>query len=364
MANKQTPLYETHKSLGASFVPFAGWDMPIQYEGIIKEHNHVRNEVGLFDVSHMGEIDIIGPRAQDFCQKLTTFDVTKLKPGKVQYTLVLNDEGGIIDDCTLYMFNEEHYMFVVNASRKENVLNWFYLKEMDGVDIKDQSNKLGLIAVQGPKAPQVVSELINRDVQTITYYEFQVCQVGDHPVIVSRTGYTGEDGFEIYVPWDQTKLVWDALMKPVDGISPKPIGLGARDTLRLEMGYRLFGNDMTEETTPLQAGLSWVVDWNKGNFTGLDALKKQKESGDYGRVRGLIMEEKGIPRPGYKVMEGDDEIGVVTSGTFSPTLQKGIALARIQTPSKVGASLSIQNRGKSMAAKIVKPPFVQGSVKK
>lgn len=364
MTLKRTPFFEEHKKLGAKFVDFAGWEMPIQYTSIMKEHDHVRSAVGIFDVSHMGEIDIHGPGALDFCQKVTCNDVSKLKPGKVQYNAILNESGGIIDDCTLYMFNREHFMFVINASRKENVLNWLYIQQGERVEIIDRSQDFALIAVQGPQSSDVVSDLIARDVQTITYYEFQVCNVFDHAIIVSRTGYTGEDGFEIYVPTKVASQVWQALLEYGAPKNIQPIGLGARDTLRLEMGYRLYGNDMDEETTPLEAGLGWIVQMDKGGFIGNHALKEQKEKGDFARVRGLVVQGKGIPRPGYKVYEGDIEIGTVVSGTFSPTLKQGIALASMTTKSKLGTQVAIDIRGNQVPAKIAKTPFVEGSVKK
>ncbi|MCB0271400.1 MAG: glycine cleavage system aminomethyltransferase GcvT [Bdellovibrionales bacterium] len=361
---KQTPLYEEHQKLGATFVNFAGWEMPIQYKGIVEEHLKVRSAVGLFDVSHMGEIEIHGAGASDFCQKVTCNDITKLKPGKVQYTAILNEDGGMIDDCTVYMFHPEHFMFVINASRKENVLNWLYMQQVDQVEIRDRSQDYALIAVQGPESSNIVSDLIARDVQTITYYEFQVCNVFDQAIIVSRTGYTGEDGFEIYIPISIVKNVWKALLELGQSKGIAPIGLGARDTLRLEMGYRLYGNDMSEKTTPLEAGLSWIVDLHKGSFTGHHALKDQLEKSDFAKVRGLVFLEKGIPRPGYEVFENDEKIGFVTSGTYSPTLKKGIALAHIKTKSKIGSIVQVDVRGKKYNAKITKTPFVEGSVKK
>jgi len=362
---RRTPLFESHQELGAKFVDFAGWEMPIQYTSILKEHEHVRTHVGLFDVSHMGEIDIRGQGARDFCQKITCNDVSKLKPGKVQYTAILNEAGGMIDDCTLYMFNDGHLMFVVNASRKEAVLDWLYLKseEVD-IEVKDRSEDFGLLAVQGAKAPSIVSDLIARDVQTFSYYEFQVCQFEGQPLIVSRTGYTGEDGFEIYIPMVTLQKVWDALMHDGQVANIAPIGLGARDTLRLEMGYRLYGSDMNEDTTPFEAGLGWIVDLDKGVFVGSTALKGQKEQGGYGKVKGLLMEGKGIPRPHCKIFKKDKKVGEVLSGTFSPTLKQGIALARIKCPAKLGTRFEIDIRGKRHPAIITKLPFVETSVRK
>lgn len=364
MALKQTPLYDEHLKSGAKMVDFAGWQMPIQYTSIVKEHELVRKSVGLFDVSHMGEIEIHGRTALNFCQKVTCNDVSKLKPGKVQYTAVLNEAGGMIDDCTLYMYHSEHFLMVVNAARKENVLNWLYMQQDPGIEIRDRSRNFALIAIQGPLSQEIVSELIGRDSQTITYYEFQVCNIMDQAIIVSRTGYTGEDGFEIYVPGEIAVKVWQSLMELGKDKGIAPIGLGARDTLRLEMGYRLYGNDMDEETTPFEAGLAWIVNMDKGFFIGCQALKEQKEQGDYSRVRGLVLEGKGIPRHGYEVYDGDTLIGVITSGTFSPTLKKGIALAKLKTNKKLGDTVSVDLRGKRALAKLVQPPFVQGSVKK
>ncbi|MFH1263411.1 MAG: glycine cleavage system aminomethyltransferase GcvT [Pseudomonadota bacterium] len=361
---KRTPLYERHKSLGGKIVPFAGWEMPLEYSGILKEHEAVRTAVGIFDVSHMGEIEIRGKQALEFCQKVSTNDASALKPGKVQYSAILNAEGGIVDDCTLYRIGEEHFLFVVNASRKENVLRWFEGHPMEGAKVEDRSDDYGLLALQGKKSEDLLSRLVHRDLSTVGYYEFTWTELSGAAVMISRTGYTGEDGFEIYLPWEKTVEIWDLLMKEGSSVGITPIGLGARDTLRLEMGYSLYGNELNEHTTPLEAGLAWIVKMDKGTFFGRNRLVEQKEKGLTRRIRGIKMIDRGIPRPHYEIYSAGRKIGEVTSGTFSPTLKQGVGLAMLPAELKEGNELSVRIREKDNRAAITKPPFVAGSVKK
>lgn len=364
MTLKQTPLFEQHKALGAKMVSFAGWQMPIEYSSILKEHQAVRLNMGLFDVSHMGEIEIRGKRALEFCQRVATNDASVLKSGKVQYSSILNEKGGILDDCTLYCLTEEHFLFVVNAASREKIVSWFQTHALDGAQVQDRSEDYALFALQGKKAEELLSNGIKRDLSTVRYYEFTWAEILKAAAIISRTGYTGEDGFEIYMPSKKAPEIWDFFLKQGEKKGLKPIGLGARDTLRLEMGYLLYGSDMNETVTPLEAGLSWIVKLDKGQFFGREALLKQKEEGVSRRLRGLKVKGRGIPRPHYEVWKGGEKVGEVTSGTFSPTLKKGIALAMVEKKVKLKDSVEVKIRNRTVEAEIVKPPFVQGSIKK
>lgn len=361
---KRTPLYAEHIKHGARMVEFAGWEMPIQYKGIIEEHEAVRNKVGIFDVSHMGEIEISGSKAFEFCQNISCNDVSKLKPGKIQYSAILNEQGGVIDDCTLYQLAEQHYLFVVNASRKDQVLDWFLKHKEPHVEITDLSDDYGLLAIQGKKSQEILSEVLGRELDSLKYYEFMIAQFSSNVLIVSRTGYSGEDGFELYVPIKKTVELWNALLEKGKAYGIEPIGLGARDTLRLEMGYLLYGQDMNEQVSALQAGLSWIIKFDKGHFVGKAALENENKKGLSKRIRALLMEEKSIPRSHYEVMRSDKKIGEITSGTFSPTLKKGIALALVDSSVKLGDEIQVQVRKNLARAKVVKPPFVVGSVRK
>ena len=365
MTSRKTALYQNHIQLKARMVDFAGWQMPIQYApGIIKEHEAVRDHVGIFDVSHMGEIEISGSSALAFCQWIACNDASFLKPGKIQYSAILNENGGVIDDCTLYQLAEDHYLFVVNASRKAQVLNWFLKNKMEKVTITDKSDYFGLLALQGKQSQALLSEVLGRELDSIKYYEFAIAQYQGHALIVSRTGYSGEDGFEIYIPESIVVSLWEELLNKGQTFKIQPIGLGARDTLRLEMGYMLYGQDMDEATTALEAGLSWIVKMDKGNFCGKKALLAQKESGLEQKVFGLKMVDKGIPRAHYKIYKDETMLGEVTSGTFSPTLKKGIALARLSSKIKLGDDVWVEIRNEKHPAIIVKPPFATPSVKK
>ncbi len=361
---KKTPLHVRHVALGAKMAPFAGYDMPIEYAGILKEHEAVRTAMGLFDVSHMGEIEIKGVRALEFCQRVSMNDVSKLKPGKVQYSAILNEEGGILDDCTLYMLADQHFLFVVNAASREKIVKWFSKHPMQGAEVMDRSDDYGLLALQGKKAEALLSRLVKRDLSTVLFYEFAWVEFVGAAALVSRTGYTGEDGFEIYLPAQKTVEAWDLLLKEgaKDGLAP--IGLGARDTLRLEMGYLLYGSDMNEKITPLEGNIGWALKLDKGFFLGRGSLAKQKEIGVKRKIRGLRVTGRGIPRAHYEVRVAGKKIGEVTSGTFSPSLKIGIALAMLDADVKTAADVNVVIRDKEVPAVVVKPPFVEGSIKR
>lgn len=355
--------------LNAKIVPFAGWEMPISYPtGIVQEYHAVRSKMGLFDVSHMGQIEIRGPHALQLVQRVSCNDVSKLKPGKIQYSAILNEQGGIIDDCTVYCFSDQNYLVVVNASCVTQIYAWI-INHKGTLDAKviDRSEDYTLLALQGPLANQFLSTQIKRNLDTIKYYEFNMCEILGANVLVSRTGYTGEDGFELYIPIDWGQQIWDYLLQTGESEGLLPIGLGARDLLRLDMGYLLSGQDFNHETHVLEAGLSWIAKLDKGAFIGRDAVLDKKEKGLKRRLRGFMLESKGIARNGYEVhlKEGNhDAIGYVTSGNFSPSVKSGIGLAYVPANLKIGDPIAIDVRGRLLEAKIVKPPFIESRVKK
>jgi aminomethyltransferase len=361
---KRTPLYEHHKALGGKLVPFAGWEMPVEYGGILREHTAVRTSMGMFDVSHMGEIEIHGKRALEFCQRVSTNDVSRLKAGNVQYSAICNEEGGVLDDCTLYRLAEHHFLFVVNASNREKIFQWFSEHPMEGARVEDRSDDYALIAVQGKKAESLLSRVAKRDLSTILFYEFTWTELVGAAALISRTGYTGEDGFEIYVPAQKAVDLWELLLTEGKADGLVPVGLGARDTLRLEMGYLLYGNDMDEKTTPLAAGIGWAVKLDKGNFFGRERLVRQKQEGLKRKLRGLKMTGRGIPRSHYGIHFHGKKIGEVTSGTFSPSLKLGIALGYLEAGVVDAISVNVMIRDRETPAVVVKPPFVPGSIKR
>lgn len=364
---KRTPLYEEHRSAGAKLVPFAGYEMPVQYRsGIIAEHQAVRRFAGLFDVSHMGEIEITGPQALDLVQYITTNDASKLEYGQAQYSVMCREDGGALDDCIVYRLRDR-YMVVVNASNRGKDRDWIYHHaDRFDVDVIDSSDDVALIALQGPKAQNILSKLTDANLDAIRYYHFAEGEVGGTPAVISRTGYTGEDGFELYLSAGDAVGVWRKLLEvgAADGLTPA--GLGARDSLRLEMGYALYGNDLDEKKTPLEAGLAWVTKLDKGDFLGADALRKLKESGVRQRLIGFELNEKGFPRHGYEVRSSGQGVGEVTSGTVSPSLEKGVGLAYVATEaSKPGTTIDIMVRDKAVPATVSRPPFYkQGTVRK
>ncbi|MCB4808385.1 glycine cleavage system aminomethyltransferase GcvT [Tamlana sp. 62-3] len=356
---KNTALTETHTALGAKMVPFAGFNMPVQYEGVNAEHETVRNAVGVFDVSHMGEFLIEGEHALDLIQKVTSNDASKLTIGKAQYSCLPNDNGGIVDDLIVYRIKENTYLLVVNASNIEKDWNWISNKNDAGATMRDLSEDYSLLAIQGPKAVEAMQSLTSHDLASIKFYNFIVGDfAGIEHVIISATGYTGSGGFEIYCKNSEVKQIWDKVFEAGADFGIKPIGLAARDTLRLEMGYCLYGNDIDDTTSPIEAGLGWITKFTK-EFTNSEALKKQKENGVDKKLIAFELDERGIPRQGYDIVDGNGNIiGNVTSGTMSPSLGKGIGLGYVPTVfADVNSKINIQIRKKTIPATVVKLPF-------
>ncbi len=360
MELKHTQLTALHQDLGAKMVPFAGYLMPVRYTSDIEEHNTVRNDVGIFDVSHMGEFMVSGPGALDLIQKVTSNDASKLTPGKAQYSCLPNEEGGIVDDLLVYMLAEENYMLVVNDSNIEKDWTWISSFANDTVDMENISDSLSLFAVQGPKATEALQKLTKVNLSEIKFYHFETGKfAGVTDVIISATGYTGAGGFELYVPNVEALKVWNAIMEAGAEFGIKPIGLGARDTLRMEMGYCLYGNDIDDTTSPLEAGLGWITKFTK-DFVNSENLKKQKEAGISKKLVGFIMEDRGIPRHGYELEnEAGDTIGHVTSGTMSPTLQKGIGLGYVALEnSSPDSEIYVVVRNRKLKARVHKLPLI------
>ena len=363
---KKTPLNAIHRQFGARMVEFGGWDMPVQYSGVIDEHLAVRNAAGLFDVSHMGEIEVKGPDALAFLQLLTINDVSRLANGQVQYSAMCYPTGGTVDDLTLYRFDAEHYLLCVNAANTDKDFAWIeQVLEDSGlgrVSCRNVSADYAQLALQGPGSVSILARLTEVDLGKIAYYHFYEGLVAEVPTIISRTGYTGEDGFELYFHPHHAEGVWQALMKAGGEDNLVPAGLGARDTLRLEMKYPLYGHELGPEISPLEAGLGWVTRLEKPDFVGREALLAQKEKGVPRRLVGIRMTAPGVPRAGYPVYCGGEEVGVVTSGTMSPTLREGIAVALVRSDLKApGTELEIGIRQRRVAARIVKTPFVEKS---
>ena len=355
---KKTPLYAVHKSRNAKFTEFGGWEMPLQYSSIVKEHLAVRESAGLFDLSHMGEIDVKGNGAKELVQKLTTNDVNRLSDGQVQYTLLCNENGGIVDDVVIYRHTDNDYTLVVNAANIEKDLAWVKKHNDYGTDVIDDSENTTLIALQGPKSIDILNPFVSDlDVVDISFFRFVVDEVAGIPAAISRTGYTGEIGFELYVKADSAEDLWNLLYPTVIEAGGLPVGLGARDTLRLEAGLRLYGMDMDDDTTPFEAGLSRFVKLDQGDFIGRDALLVQKEKGDLRKkLVGFQMLDRAVARCGYDVYQNGDYIGKVTSGVPSPSLKCNIGFAFISPI--LSKSIAIEIRGKKHSATIVKVPFI------
>ncbi|MCB0378551.1 MAG: glycine cleavage system aminomethyltransferase GcvT [Bdellovibrionales bacterium] len=354
---KKTPIYESHIEQGARMVPFAGWEMPVQYSGLKEEHLHARKMLGLFDVSHMGEIRVRGRDCLKTLQWLTTNDVEKLQKGQAQYSLFPNEKGGLVDDLIVYcMEPKEDYLLCVNASNKDKDLK-FLLENNRGAIIEDESDRWGQIAVQGPEAMAAVEAVTGLEFSQTLSFHFVDWQFEGELCHVARTGYTGEDGAEIFVPWDKAKALWDLFFQKCP--QALPIGLGARDTLRMEMRYPLYGQEITDTTSPYEAGLGWVVKPDKGDFLGKTPMMEVKDKGIERKLVGLEIHGRGIARTGYKVFSFDnEELGVVTSGTLSPSLNKAIAVAYVAKPqSEVGTKLQVEIRNKMVEAEVVKTPF-------
>lgn len=356
----RTVLYETHKSLNAQFVEFAGWEMPVSYTGVLEEHKAVRTAAGLFDVSHMGRIQVDGQGAKGFLQHLSTADVAGLRPGQACYTLFCNHEGGIIDDLLIYKLKRASYLVCVNAANREKCLNWIRTNAADfsNVSIEDVSNTIAQIAIQGPVSLQILEELTDVNLSSLKLKNFMEARLGGMDSYIARTGFTGERGYEIFLPSVIAPGIWESIMKKGEPHGLKPAGLGARDTLRLEMGYPLYGNDMDETTTPVEASLERAVDFKKGDFIGKEAILRKKEKGIERRLVGFELLQKGIPRHGYRIYSNGKTLGTVTSGNFSPTLKKGIGLGFVHpTYSGPGSEILIDIRGKVALAVVVEPPF-------
>lgn len=359
---KNTALSHIHEALGAKMVPFAGYNMPVSYEGVNAEHETVRNAVGVFDVSHMGEFLILGPNALELIQKVTSNDASKLADNQAQYSCLPNDTGGIVDDLIVYRLDAEKWLLVVNASNIEKDWDWISSKNTMNAEMRNISEDFSLLAIQGPKAVEAMQSLTSIDLSEIKFYTFRVADFAgiDH-VIISATGYTGSGGFEIYCKNSEVEQVWKKVMEAGADFGIKPIGLAARDTLRLEMGYCLYGNDIDDSTSPIEAGLGWITKFTK-EFTNWEALKKQKEQGTERRLIAFELDERGIPRQGYDIVDGNgNKIGNVTSGTMAPSLGKGIGLGYVPTIFKdVGSKIFIQIRKSAVPATVVKLPFYKG----
>ena len=356
---KNTALTSTHEALGAKMVPFAGFNMPVLYEGVNAEHETVRNAVGVFDVSHMGEFLIEGEHALELIQKVTSNDAEKLTIGKAQYSCLPNDHGGIVDDLIVYKVKNLTYLLVVNASNIEKDWNWIQSKNDVGATMRNLSDDYSLLAIQGPKAVEAMQSLSSHDLSAIPFYNFIVGDfAGIEHVIISATGYTGSGGFEIYCKNSEVKQVWDKVFEAGAKYGIKPIGLAARDTLRLEMGYCLYGNDIDDTTSPIEAGLGWVTKFTK-KFTNSEALEAEKANGPKRKLVAFELDERGVPRHGYDIVDDNgNKIGEVTSGTMAPSLNKGIGMGYVTTDfSKVGSKINIQIRKNAIPATIVKPPF-------
>ncbi len=359
---KDTALSHVHNALGAKMVPFAGYNMPVSYEGVNAEHETVRKSVGVFDVSHMGEFLILGPKALALIQKVTSNDASKLVDGQAQYSYLPNDDGGIVDDLIVYRIEAEKWLLVVNASNIAKDWAWIESKNDVGAEMRDISENYSLLAIQGPKAVEAMQSLTSEDLSAIRFYTFKVSDfAGIDNVIISATGYTGSGGFEIYCKNSEVEQVWNKIMEAGADYGIKPIGLAARDTLRLEMGYCLYGNDIDDTTSPIEAGLGWVTKFTK-DFTNSENLKKEKEHGAENRLIAFELNDRGIPRQGYDIVDGSGKkIGRVTSGTMAPSVGKGIGLGYVPSIFKdPGTQIHIQIRKNAVPATVVKLPFYKG----
>jgi aminomethyltransferase len=359
---KRTAFYDYHLELGGKMVPFAGFEMPVEYSGVKQEHMNVRRNVGVFDVSHMGEIWIKGPAAFALVQKLTSNDVQKLEPGKIQYTCFPNESGGIVDDLLVYRYESEKYLLVVNASNVEKDYRWILDHNGNGAIVENASDTISQLAVQGPNASALLQKLTREDISSIPYYNFKTGEIaGVEEVIISNSGYTGAGGYELYMYNKDAPRVWQELFKAGKEMGLEPAGLASRDTLRLEMGFCLYGNDINEATSPIEAGLGWITKFVDGNeFINRKNLEDQKSRGVRKRLIGFELKERGIPRQHYPVLDkGGNTIGEVTSGTMSPVLNKGIGMGYVSTDhTAIGTEIYIGIRDKRIPAEVVRPPFI------
>lgn len=355
---KKTPLCMVHEDLGAKMVDFAGWYMPVQYTSIIEEHNHVRTKCGMFDLYHMGEFWLTGPAALVNLQRIVTQDIEALSDRQIAYTPMCRPDGTIIDDLLVYRYTRNEYMLVVNASNEEKDYEWIKDRLYGNVNLENVSAKTGLIAIQGPDAEKVLQKLTRQRLKAVKFYWFTEGKVSNVDCIISRTGYTGEDGFELYFDSEHSEYLWNALMEAGKEYDIKPIGLGARDTLRLEARLMLYGNDINDTTTPIEANLGWTVKFAKGEFNGCNVMKEQKEKGTERILVGFEMGKGPAPRHGYDIMKDGKKVGEVTSGTMSPTLKKNIGLGYVPVSLKeIGSKFEVSIRGKGYEATVIETPF-------
>lgn len=357
---KITAFNQIHKELGAKMVPYAGFEMPVQYAGVNQEHLVVRNGVGVFDVSHMGQFFVKGPEALELLQYIGSNDASKVKIGQAQYTCLTNENGGIVDDLIIYKMSEDEWMLVVNASNIDKDWEWINKQNKFEVKIENRSDQISLLAIQGPKAIEAMQSLTDVNLTEIPFYNFKIAEfAGAKDVIISATGYTGSGGFEIYFDNQDAERIWNKVMQAGKEFGIEPCGLAARDTLRLEKGFCLYGNEINENISPLQAGLGWITKFNK-DFIGKEVIEQQKEKGIDIKLIGFKLAERGVPRQDYKILdENENEIGIVTSGTQSPVLKEGIGMGYVKTDAaKIGSPILIQVRNKTIKAEIVKTPFV------
>ncbi|MCU0342438.1 MAG: glycine cleavage system aminomethyltransferase GcvT [Ignavibacterium sp.] len=358
---KRTTFYNIHNNLGAKIVEFAGYEMPIQYSSIISEHKAVRNSVGVFDVSHMGEVFVTGEKALDFVQYITVNDASKLFPGRVQYSAMCYEDGGIVDDLLVYRISQNEFLLVINASNIDKDFAWMQKNNKFGVELTNRSDEFSLLAVQGPNSLKTLLKLTDTPVN-LEYYHFTQLNIAGVDMIISRTGYTGEVGYELYFVGDEktAKNVWDKIFKAGKEFDIQPVGLAARDSLRLEMGFCLYGNDIDQTTNPLEAGLGWITKLTKSEFIGKDALLKVKEKGLNRKLVAITSDEKTFPRHGYDISVNNNKVGFITSGTVSPMLEKPIAMGYVETKyAEIGSDVNMLIRGKEVPAKVVKLPFVK-----
>ena len=357
---KRTAFFDIHSRLGAKIVEFGGYEMPVQYAGIIEEHKRVRGSVGMFDVSHMGEVEVWGRDAMSFVQNITVNDVTKLQEGSVQYSAMCYENGGIVDDLLVYHMGD-HYMLVINAANTGKDLDWLHTYIGGDVKLKNRTDDISLLAVQGPKSLATLRKLTQADLSSIEYYHFVRHKLAGVDMIISRTGYTGELGFELYFPADVMtgEKVWNAIMEAGSEFNIGPIGLGARDTLRLEMGFCLYGHDIDQTTHPLEAGLGWITKLDKGDFVGAAAIKAAKQQGLKRKLVGFMLNDKAFPRQGYPIHSNGSEVGTVTSGMFSPILDKSVGLGYVGIEhAKSGTPISVMIRSKEVPATVTPIPFI------